>query len=60
METKDPKNNCKKSLLRLCKNKSLDFGENRTHVESFKGKYHIYYTKQPCGATPQKKFFINA
>ena len=44
----------KQSLLRLCKNKSLEFGGNRTHVVSFKDKYHNHYTKEPCDVTPQK------
>ena len=49
-----------KNLLRLCKNKSFDFGENRTQVQSFKDKYHNHYTKQPCDVTLQKNFFIKA
>ena len=44
----------KKSLLRLQKNKSLNFGGNRTKVVSFNGKYHNHYIKQPCDVSPQK------
>ena len=40
----------------MCKNKSLDFDENRTQVKSFTDKYHNHYTKQPCDVTPQKIF----
>ena len=54
METKDPKNNCKKEAYYVCVKKSLDFGEIRTRVESCKSKYHNHYTEQPCEVTPQK------
>ena len=50
----------KKSLLRLRKNKSFEFGENRTQIKGFKGKYYYHYTKQPCDITSEKNFLINA